>query len=94
MDDYRMNPPILVPDITGGHTSGAHFVQVDPLLKQPESWCTVGSSEPSVHLCPVCDGNGLVPAGFYNQTSGGWSGGTLVPEQCRSCDGKGYIVVR
>lgn len=42
--------------------------------------------------CPVCDGNGIVDAGFYNQTSGQWvsAGGT---EKCRSCDGNGYILV-
>lgn len=55
---------------------------------------------PTVHIsctseccyrCPVCNGNGLVAAGFYNQTSGAWSscGGT---EECRACKGKGYVI--
>ena len=25
---------------------------------------------PSPYRCPVCDGSGVVPNGFYNQTSG------------------------
>ena len=42
--------------------------------------------------CPVCGGNGIKDKGFYNQTSGLWtsSGGT---ETCRSCNGKGYIIM-
>jgi len=42
--------------------------------------------------CPVCNGNGVVDKGFYNQTSGQWvsAGGT---EKCRSCDGNGYVLV-
>lgn len=51
-------------------------------------------AEPVVHRCPVCNGNGMVPAGFYNQTTGDWSGANLASEQCRSCDGKGCIVLR
>jgi DnaJ-class molecular chaperone len=42
--------------------------------------------------CPVCYGTGHVDAGFYHQTSGQWSssGGT---ETCKSCNGKGYVVI-
>jgi hypothetical protein len=46
---------------------------------------------PVPQLCPVCRGNGLVSAGFYEQTSGIWTGTGF--EKCRSCDGKGYVVV-
>ena len=50
----------------------------------------------TVELCPVCHGNGLVPAGFYS-TYGNNPYNTVLnevaPEKCRSCDGKGYIVV-
>ena len=91
MDDYRMNPPVIVSEITDGHTHGVKYLHAEPFS---ESTGTYGYTQPSVHCCPVCDGNGLVPAGFYNQTSGEWSGGNLIPEQCRSCDGKGYIIVR
>lgn len=43
-------------------------------------------------ICPVCNGNGIVDQGFYNQTSGQWTsvGGT---ETCRSCGGQGYVVI-
>ena len=43
------------------------------------------------HCCPVCNGNGLVPNGFYNQTSGQWSTSSITPETCRSCDGTGIV---
>ncbi len=41
--------------------------------------------------CPVCNGNGLVPNGFYSNTSGMWSGSSAVTEECRSCNGKGIV---
>ena len=44
-------------------------------------------------LCPVCNGKGKVDNGFYNQTSGNWSTASAEPEMCRSCSGKGYILV-
>jgi len=42
------------------------------------------------HKCPVCNGNGIVDAGFYTQTSGYWTsaGGT---EMCRACNGTGIV---
>lgn len=43
------------------------------------------------HKCPVCNGNGLVPNGFYLQTSGNWSSSSITPEACRSCNGTGII---
>ncbi len=43
--------------------------------------------------CPVCNGNGLVPNGFYRQTTGDWTSSSATPEKCRTCDGKGYITV-
>lgn len=44
------------------------------------------------HRCPVCDGRGLVPVGFYLMV-GGMGGGTTStgPETCRSCTGNGII---
>ncbi len=41
--------------------------------------------------CPVCNGNGLVPNGFYNRTSETWSTSSAAPETCHSCTGRGYI---
>ena len=43
------------------------------------------------YTCPVCNGNGLVPNGFYNQTSGHWSTTNASPEKCRACDGRGLV---
>lgn len=43
------------------------------------------------HCCPICEGNGLVDNGFYNQTSGKWSSTSISFEQCRTCHGIGII---
>ena len=40
--------------------------------------------------CPVCDGKGIVPAGFYSYGNGSTS---TADETCRSCKGTGYVVV-
>ena len=40
------------------------------------------------HLCPVCQGKGTVPAGFYGH---GDLTSTLTPEQCRTCQGFGMV---
>lgn len=45
------------------------------------------------HCCPVCNGSGMVPNGFYNSTSGIFITSTTTPITCRSCWGKGYIVL-
>jgi DnaJ-class molecular chaperone len=45
-----------------------------------------------VEKCPVCNGNGMVPGGFYTQVSGYWWG-SVTSELCQSCGGKGYIFV-
>jgi len=43
------------------------------------------------YRCPVCSGTGVVPYGFYNQTSGTWTGSGTGTEPCRSCAGTGII---
>lgn len=45
----------------------------------------------SPHTCPVCSGNGLVPNGFYRQTSGNYLTCSTTPESCRSCNGTGVL---
>lgn len=40
--------------------------------------------------CPVCQGRGFVPCGFYN-TSGIGSSSSISDEKCRSCFGRGYL---
>lgn len=46
----------------------------------------------SVQVCPVCNGKGLVPNGFYNVGSNTRTTTSATPETCRSCGGKGYII--
>lgn len=43
----------------------------------------------SAQVCPVCQGRQTVPAGFYSH---GRSSTSAMPETCRSCDGKGFVV--
>ena len=43
------------------------------------------------HRCPVCNGSGLVPNGFYMQTGGHWPTTSTIPETCRSCGGTGIV---
>jgi len=42
------------------------------------------------HRCPVCDGRGTVPFNFY---SGSTLASNTSPVECRSCAGKGYLVL-
>lgn len=43
-----------------------------------------------VYKCPVCEGRGQVPAGFYHQYVSPSVVNTC-PETCKSCSGKGVI---
>jgi len=46
----------------------------------------------NAQTCPVCRGKGTVPVGFYEH--GSFSSSTAThSEDCRSCMGKGYIVL-
>ena len=47
----------------------------------------------NVATCPVCGGNGLVMNGFYRQVGGAWTSSDTSFEMCRSCQGKGYVIV-
>jgi len=42
------------------------------------------------HTCPVCQGRGSVPMGFYNPNNQGTANSTA-PDQCRSCAGTGVV---
>ena len=47
-----------------------------------------------VEKCPVCNGRGIVPNGFYLVPEGqGHISSSAAPETCKSCNGKGYITV-
>jgi len=39
--------------------------------------------------CPICEGRGFVPAGFYGETHG--KAIECRNEECRSCHGKGIV---
>lgn len=41
--------------------------------------------------CPICNGNGLVPNGFYSQVTGCWNSTSTAPETCKSCNGTGIV---
>lgn len=43
------------------------------------------------YVCPICNGNGIVNKGFYNQTSGYWTSDTSNFEKCLTCKGTGII---
>ena len=45
-----------------------------------------------IQKCPICEGHGLVPFGFYNATAG-LQGSTTANtmEACRACGGYGVI---
>lgn len=43
--------------------------------------------------CPVCNGKGTVPNGFYTTNNGFYYSTTTGSEICRSCYGKGYISI-
>lgn len=59
---------------------------------------TININMQSTHLvaqkCPVCNGTGYVPYGFYTQNlQGQWTTSATGHETCRSCHGLGYVVV-
>ena len=43
------------------------------------------------YKCPVCEGRGQVPSGFYTNTTGSWAIANFGNEVCRSCQGTGVI---
>lgn len=43
--------------------------------------------------CPVCNGKGIVPNGFYTTNNNFYYSTTTGSEICRSCYGKGYISI-
>lgn len=41
------------------------------------------------HRCPICNGKGTVPAGFYDH---GPAGNTSNPVTCKACGGNGIVI--
>ncbi len=44
-----------------------------------------------LYKCPVCDGKGIVPAGFYLSATDIITVGSTAPETCKSCNGAGIL---
>jgi len=70
------------------HTDWPYTVVWDHLWPRgtytpPEFQCT---AERKPHICPVCYGRGIVPAGFYETTFT-----EAQEEPCRSCQGTGIV---
>lgn len=42
------------------------------------------------YRCPVCDGKGIVPGGFYRSTGDNWSSNSST-DVCKACGGSGII---
>lgn len=47
----------------------------------------------SVQKCPVCEGRGIVPGGFYLSTTGDIVYKSNAMVACRSCNGTGIIKI-
>ena len=43
--------------------------------------------------CPICEGHGNVPGGFYNALPNSPWSSTNVSETCRNCAGSGVVYV-
>lgn len=51
-----------------------------------------GGSGTTSHKCPICDGHGTVPGGFYLATGGAQSlSSNRAAEPCRACGGTGIV---
>lgn len=53
--------------------------------------CPLWTPIPTPHRCPVCDGRGNVPYGFYSGQPVGSTTAAPLPEPCRSCAGSGLV---
>ena len=42
------------------------------------------------YRCPICNGTGIVPGGFYFSVNG-YSTSTNTTEMCRQCQGSGLV---
>jgi len=71
----------------------------DGMSMVPLTICTCPSTpiEPQVTIqqkCPICEGHGIVPGGFYNSVSGAEMISSSGTEMCRNCNGTGVVYVK
>lgn len=78
-------------EMPGTIKAEASYVHAEPFAESTGPYYSV---QASVQRCPVCEGKGTVAPGFYSHVSDRYVTMPLVPTTCRSCDGKGYIVVK
>lgn len=74
-----------------GYDNGVGYVHAEPFA---ESTGAYGYIQPSVKCCPVCKGKGTVAPYFYSHVLGDRQRVGTPPQTCRSCEGKGYIVIK
>ena len=54
--------------------------------------CPNGEYAPTPVACPVCQGRGAVPNGFYTAIGvESWTSSNPGPETCRTCNGVGVL---
>lgn len=44
--------------------------------------------------CPICEGHGIVPGGFYQAVADAEMVSTNATEQCKNCNGLGVVLVK
>jgi hypothetical protein len=47
--------------------------------------------EKTPHKCPICEGKGVVPCGFYGTSSSSRLTTEELIDECRTCKGKGIV---
>ena len=73
-----------------GHTRADAVSKLNSWLKEVYGSKNVNMNKQKTikpYTCPVCEGRGTVPWGFYNS----WSTMGVHPETCRSCGGTGIV---
>jgi hypothetical protein len=80
----RPPPPVKVLDLSGmDQTRVCYTSDVGP--GRPETTTLVP------WLCPVCQGRGFVPVGFYNPFDVSAGSTTAANPSCKSCDATGIV---
>lgn len=74
-------------------SSAGEMFTYKPSVAQPlfstQEWHWIRPYQLQPYRCPVCNGKGIVPVGFYS--TGAVSTNTATDEPCRTCHGKGIV---